>query len=86
MSEHHHTSAESEEPCPICKAEGFVGLEGCDHTLPERLRAKQLQKTRTEVAALFDIEQFTCDDCPRKHECQWAFDAYNTNGDCLADK
>jgi hypothetical protein len=27
-------------PCPICNAEGFIGLEGCDHTLPERLRAK----------------------------------------------
>lgn len=44
------------------------------------------EKTRAEVAALFDIERFTCDDCPRKYECQWAFDAYNTEGDCLADK
>jgi len=25
-------------PCPICNKEGFIGLEGCEHTLPERLR------------------------------------------------
>jgi|APSaa5957512622_1039677.scaffolds.fasta_scaffold234927_2 hypothetical protein len=37
-----------------------------------------------------DVE-YTCDKCPyfRKdtiHNCEWAYDLYNTNGDCLAEK
>lgn len=26
-------------PCPICTNEGFIGMEGCDHTVLERARA-----------------------------------------------
>jgi hypothetical protein len=44
------------------------------------------KETRAEVAELFGIDTFTCDDCPRKYECKHVFDAYNTEGDCLADK
>ena len=29
---------------------------------------------------------FTCDTCPEVSRCQWAFDWYNTDGDCLAVK
>lgn len=29
---------------------------------------------------------FTCDTCEIAAECALAFDAYNTNGDCLAEK
>lgn len=29
---------------------------------------------------------YTCDDCPIVLKCQFAFDQYNTNGDCLASK
>jgi len=29
---------------------------------------------------------FTCDECPSRYCCDLAFDAYNTDGDCLADK
>lgn len=29
---------------------------------------------------------FTCDGCHHRTYCRYAFDAYNTDGDCLADK
>lgn len=29
---------------------------------------------------------FTCDDCPHGAYCAYAFDSYNTDGDCLAMK
>lgn len=29
---------------------------------------------------------FTCDTCKQNDDCEFAFDAYNTNGDCLAEK
>lgn len=41
---------------------------------------------RADVASTFDIDKFTCDDCPARQTCEFAFDAYNTDGDCLADK
>ena len=28
----------------------------------------------------------TCTNCPENKSCLYAFDAYNTNGDCLAEK
>ena len=28
----------------------------------------------------------TCDNCPSKNTCEWAYDGYNTDGDCLAEK
>ena len=31
-------------------------------------------------------ETFTCKDCPARFTCEWAFDLYNTEGDCLAEK
>lgn len=29
---------------------------------------------------------FTCDDCGARFSCTLAYDLYNTNGDCLAEK
>lgn len=29
---------------------------------------------------------FTCDTCEASETCKWAYDPYNTNGDCLGDK
>jgi hypothetical protein len=72
-------------------AEGgtFKGIEAAIRSYlngdnPER--EEQQKRTRAEVSAIFDIERFTCDDCPSCATCQHAFDAYNTDGDCLADK
>jgi hypothetical protein len=35
-----------------------------------------------------DLEpiEFTCDSCPHARRCKLAFDHYNTDGDCLAEK
>jgi MoaA/NifB/PqqE/SkfB family radical SAM enzyme len=66
--------------CGACDGRGMVDDPSAQELRPE------VQKARDEVAALFEIDKFTCDDCPRKNECMWAFDAYNTDGDCLADK
>jgi hypothetical protein len=31
-------------------------------------------------------EDFTCNTCGAKDNCDWAFDLYNLSGDCLAEK
>ena len=31
-------------------------------------------------------EDYTCNKCPNVLECIYAFDPYNTGGDCLMDK
>ena len=33
-----------------------------------------------------DDERFTCNKCADKDDCEYAFDEYNTNGDCLKVK
>ena len=32
------------------------------------------------------LEKLTCEDCEQNHSCEFAWDFYNTNGDCLAEK
>ncbi len=27
--------------------------------------------------------KFTCDGCVNPEDCEWSYDSYNTNGDCL---
>lgn len=41
---------------------------------------------RAEMVEAFGIAKFTCDDCGARHDCEFAFDPYNTDGDCLAEK
>lgn len=31
-------------------------------------------------------ERYTCNDCPDKETCEFAYDLYNLDGDCLMDK
>lgn len=31
-------------------------------------------------------ERYTCNDCPDNKDCEFAFDLYNLDGDCLATK
>ncbi len=40
------------------------------------------------AGAGFKVEEITCDDCPSAKDgtCEWAWDVYNTDGDCLAVK
>lgn len=35
---------------------------------------------------LLAIDQFTCGGCQAASVCEYAFDPYNTDGDCLAGK
>lgn len=30
--------------------------------------------------------EWTCDECPSRFECEFVYDTYNTNGDCLGGK
>lgn len=54
--------------------------------VPERPAAK-LAEMRAFVVEQDGVrEGFTCDTCTQKSTCVFAFDAYNTNGDCLAAK
>jgi hypothetical protein len=32
------------------------------------------------------LEDFSCNECGAKDHCIYAWDLYNTNGDCLAEK
>ena len=32
------------------------------------------------------VEKYTCFHCAQWQHCGFAFDGYNTNGDCLAEK
>lgn len=55
---------------------------------------EERKKWRSESVALMIRERlikgtdvvFECDDCPDANKCEWAFDPYNTDGDCLATK
>lgn len=58
----------------------WVSLLGRERTDAE------LADIRSGVVAMFDIESFTCDDCSARKTCDFAFDSYNTDGDCLAEK
>lgn len=52
----------------------------------------QLTKDHIQLLASFlDIEEprpstFTCADCPLVKQCVFAYDPYNTDGDCIAEK
>ncbi len=46
-------------------------------------RASLVEMYREQLGV---IEKFTCDDCEARFTCALAFDAYNTDGDCLAEK
>jgi hypothetical protein len=48
-----------------------------------RLTLKQLLNTPFGTEP---IESYTCYDCPLWQKCEFAFDGYNTDGDCLAEK
>jgi len=32
------------------------------------------------------IQEYSCYDCPQMKECEFSYDEYNTNGDCLMEK
>ena len=58
----------------------WVSLLGAERT------EKENADRRANVAGEFDIKEFSCDRCSASRTCDYAFDPYNTNGDCLAEK
>lgn len=53
----------------------------------DALRKKRLELATDEVAPHYTADTpLTCDLCERNETCEFAFDWYNTNGDCLESK
>jgi len=46
---------------------------------------KELATKLLEALGVEEIE-FTCDNCPDRDKCKFAYDPYCTGGDCLATK
>lgn len=46
----------------------------------------ELAVFRENTVRAYGNVDLTCDHCASAFRCQWAFDAYNTNGDCLDEK
>lgn len=54
---------------------------------PERLHVLRDEAVTSYAAATGEaITQFTCDNCRDAPRCPYAFDPYNTDGDCLGSK
>lgn len=39
-----------------------------------------------DMAYVYSLDYLTCGRCDKYVTCKFAFDPYNTDGDCLADK
>lgn len=59
-------------------------------TKAEKLKSRLVQAAmKMEMVSGTEEEaekQFTCYGCPQEPSCAYAWDLYNTGGDCLADK
>jgi hypothetical protein len=59
---------------------------------PRQVPLTEDQLTALRIASTTDIEEgtppisFTCDDCGARYTCEYVFDWYNTDGDCMAEK
>ena len=54
-------------------------------------KAKELaERTKKELKGIVRRElqqvEVTCEKCPYNDNCEYAWDVYNTGGDCLAEK
>lgn len=76
-----------------------LGIEECERPLVgdelrdaiERIYSKVTEGPPTVKDLLAknvtqDIGAYTCYDCSQWRNCEFAFDGYNLDGDCLADK
>ncbi len=61
-------------------------LEGLLALHPLDPRVAETRKRSLPVIQSHGHASFTCDRCSAANECDYAFDPYNTNGDCLAEK
>ncbi len=67
----------------------MLTVDDITRTVP--LTDAQLAADRAKIVAMYAehgeaIDAFTCDDCGARFTCTLVFDAYNTDGDCLAEK
>lgn len=53
---------------------------------PAELAYDRERVVRLYVSEGIEVSAFTCDDCIQRFKCKLAFDSYNTDGDCLAEK
>lgn len=53
---------------------------------PSDLADERARMVRIYAGEGIEISSFTCDECPARFSCVLAFDAYSTDGDCLAEK
>jgi hypothetical protein len=67
----------------------YIEGEGCVH-LVGHARLHSLSDAITYYTRQIEMWEFhekcTCKDCPDNQTCKWAWDGYNTDGDCLAMK
>lgn len=61
-------------------------LEADRITLKVPFTPEVLADVRAHMVDLTGIDKFTCDECGARFRCALVFDAYNTDGDCLAEK
>lgn len=52
----------------------------------DELLADEVDTLRQQVHAWAELGDCTCVTCEDRHACEFAFDLYNTSGDCLAIK
>lgn len=54
--------------------------------LSQQVIDNQIKAVKEEVKAEEPEPELTCVECPSVKNCEFAYDSYNTNGDCLAEK
>ena len=71
----------------------IITYKAMDPTLTKRMDEiaweKQRERSVKRLKKLgLEFKEFTCDECglAKNGECNYAFDAYNTDGDCLGMK
>lgn len=52
----------------------------------EQIAELEAERTKGYTERFKSVPKFTCSDCPLTPTCYFAFDWYNTDGDCLAEK
>lgn len=81
------TNVDLFDGCSSCgQLRGGDNKCGCG-TRRDTLTPEQLARHRANAVQLVSTGTvFTCDTCDHAPRCLYAFDAYNTDGDCLASK
>jgi len=64
----------------------FVNYPNDNQRKPIRITTKYIVQSPVQSPGPIKKEDTTCFTCPENTTCPFRFDAYNTNGDCLANK